>query len=213
MSAGNGFLSDKLATHDAALVRIVAARAPQQLRARLLTLYSARRALAGLAPQAQIEFVHAGSSWGNTPMALGELAIVFLTTIAGHLYEAAWRRLFTVLDRGAIHPADHARSPAQVYFPAVQVVPPFVGAVQAGLSAQALRRPGLVQGKRLPGFYNIRIPPVTKPNKRLPSPVIQQVSFNPGGLVRARRPFQACQEPIRFPLQRREGIFFPDKDG
>ncbi|HEX8611415.1 MAG TPA: hypothetical protein VF800_09030 [Telluria sp.] len=98
MSAENVFLADKVASHDAALVRILAAPAPQQLRARLLTLYSARKALAGCQPQQDIEFIHAASSWGNTPLAPGELAVVFFTTISGRLYEAAWNGHLLVED-------------------------------------------------------------------------------------------------------------------
>lgn len=98
INAETDFLSDKLARHDAALVRILAAPAPQQLRAQLLTIYSARGGLQGHAPLAQIAFVHAASSWGNTPLARGELAIVFFDTIAGTLYEAAWNGHLLVED-------------------------------------------------------------------------------------------------------------------
>jgi hypothetical protein len=98
MSAENDFLSDQLARHDAALVRILEARAPQQLRARLLKIYSARKGLQGHEAQTDITFVHAGSSWGNTPLAPGELGLVFLDTIAGSLYEAAWNGHLLVHD-------------------------------------------------------------------------------------------------------------------
>ncbi|MDM5181978.1 hypothetical protein PO883_32920 [Massilia sp. DJPM01] len=96
MSAERVFLSDKVSGHDAALVRILAAPAPQQLRARLLKIYSARNGLASCAAQAEIAFVHAASSWGNTPLAPGELAVVFLNTISGRLYEAAWNGHFLI---------------------------------------------------------------------------------------------------------------------
>ncbi|CUI07026.1 hypothetical protein [Massilia antarctica] len=90
MSEDKAFLADKVAGHDAVLLEVLAEPAPQHLRARLITVYSARHGLAGQAPGAQIDFVHAPSSWGNTPLAPGDLAIVFLNTISGRLYEAAW---------------------------------------------------------------------------------------------------------------------------
>lgn len=93
-------MSGKAASHDAALVRILSAPAPQQLRARLLKVYSARKGLQRYGPDAEIEFIHAGSSWGNTPMAPGELAIVFLDTISGLLYEAPWNGHLLVEDVG-----------------------------------------------------------------------------------------------------------------
>lgn len=104
MSAEQRFLHDQIARHDAALVRILAASAPQQLRARLIRIYSARNSLQAHQAQGQIDFVHAGSSWGNTPPLPGELAIVFLDTIAGRLYEAAWNGHLLVEDvNGCAH--------------------------------------------------------------------------------------------------------------
>lgn len=100
MSAEKGFMADKAASHDAALVRILSAPAPQHLRARLVKLYSARKGLQGHAADAEIEFVHAASSWGNTPLAPGELAVVFLDTISGRLYEAPWNGHLLVEDVG-----------------------------------------------------------------------------------------------------------------
>lgn len=87
MEARQAFFFDKAAQHDLVLARIIGAPRPQTLRAKLERVYSARKGVAGKAGD-EVEFVQGGGTWGGgDQLAVGERALIFLTSISGRLYE------------------------------------------------------------------------------------------------------------------------------
>jgi hypothetical protein len=92
------FLMSKVIDHDAVLLKVLSEPKPQLLRARLLKIYSARVGLKGREVRDEIEFVHGPDTWGNTAIAVGETALVFMRPISGRLYEDSWRGHMVIED-------------------------------------------------------------------------------------------------------------------
>jgi hypothetical protein len=89
--ASPAFLHDKVATHGVVRLHVLAAPAPQTLRAELAHVYRETPGLQGLAPGSQIEFVSSPGHWGSAVLRPGDDAVVFLRRIAGKLYQDPWR--------------------------------------------------------------------------------------------------------------------------
>ena len=85
------FLADKVANCDLVMVEIVASPQPQCFRARVERVYSARKGVDAASCGQEIEFVGSPPSWGQISLAVGDVALVFLKSISGRLYEEAWR--------------------------------------------------------------------------------------------------------------------------
>lgn len=85
------FLRDKVATHGVVRLHVLAAPAPQTLRAELAHVYRATPGLQGLAPGSQIEFVATPGHWGSAVLRPGDRAVAFLRRIGGKLYQDPWR--------------------------------------------------------------------------------------------------------------------------
>ena len=92
------FLSDKMAKCDAVLLTVTDALHPQVLRARLLRIYCAGKAIQAAQEGDEIEFVHAPAVYGNVAIQVGETAVLFLSDISGRWYEDAWRGHMVVED-------------------------------------------------------------------------------------------------------------------
>ncbi|NBD11799.1 MULTISPECIES: hypothetical protein [Corallococcus] len=89
--SGARFLEDKVARHGVVQVRAVSAPRPQSLCARIEKIYVARNGIDPSCLGGEFEFVQAPSVWGNTALGVGERAVLFVSEIAGRLYEAPWR--------------------------------------------------------------------------------------------------------------------------
>jgi hypothetical protein len=97
-----GFLHDKVATHGVVKLHVLAAPAPQTLRAELEHVYRATPGAQGWAAGSQIEFVASPSHWGSAVLHPGDHAVVFLRRIAGKLYQDPWRGHLFVEDIGGV---------------------------------------------------------------------------------------------------------------
>ena len=91
MNRGLGFLSDKVATHDIVLVKVLCSPRPQVLRAKVARIYSAKKGMAANCLGSEIEFVQSPGHWGDVGLAVGDQALLFVRSISGQLYEDAWR--------------------------------------------------------------------------------------------------------------------------
>lgn len=84
------FLADKVANCDLVMVEIVDSPQPQCFRARVERVYSARKGVDAASCGQEIEFVGSPPNWGQISLAVGDVALVFLKSISGRLYEEAW---------------------------------------------------------------------------------------------------------------------------
>lgn len=107
MSNNEKFLAVKAAANDAVLLRILEETKPQQLRAKILAIYTARKGIAPKMLEREIEFVHASSAWGNKPLRPGQTALVFLSEISGRLYEDSWNGHLPVDDIDGVQYASY----------------------------------------------------------------------------------------------------------
>jgi hypothetical protein len=90
MSNSEKFLAAKAAVNDTVLLHVLEETKPQQLRAKILAILTARKGITQKMLDREIEFVHASSAWGNKPLRPGQTALVFLSEISGRLYEDSW---------------------------------------------------------------------------------------------------------------------------
>ncbi|AXW63844.1 hypothetical protein CJO94_18680 (plasmid) [Ralstonia solanacearum] len=85
------FLSDKVASCDLVMAKIVDSPRQQSFRARVTRVYAARKGVDTGVLGTEIEFVGGPPHWGQVSLAVGDTALVFLKSISGLLYEDAWR--------------------------------------------------------------------------------------------------------------------------
>ncbi|GLU34489.1 hypothetical protein WKR88_20555 [Trinickia caryophylli] len=90
MSGTKHFLSDKVSNCDPVMVEILGAPRPQCFRARVTRIYAARKGVDAASLGSEIEFVGSPAHWGQSPLAVGNTALVFLKSVSGKLYEEAW---------------------------------------------------------------------------------------------------------------------------
>lgn len=90
MSGTKSFLADKVANCDLVMVEIVESPQPQCFRARVERVYSARKGVDAASSGQDIEFVGSPPNWGQISLSVGDVALVFLKSISGRLYEEAW---------------------------------------------------------------------------------------------------------------------------
>lgn len=90
MAGTEGFLVDKMAKCDLVMIEVVGLPQPQCVKARVERVYAARNGVEVDWCGRQIEFVGSPPHWGQMPLAAGDVALVFLKSIGGRLYEGAW---------------------------------------------------------------------------------------------------------------------------
>jgi len=90
MSDSKVFMAEQGLRCDAVLLEVRSAPAPQHRLAHVLEIFSTSHGLSAGMKSTDISFIHAPSTWGNTPIKVGETALVFLRSISGKLYECAW---------------------------------------------------------------------------------------------------------------------------
>lgn len=103
------FLAEQLARHDLVRVRITGRPRPQQLRAVVQEVYSAREF--GLRPGRSFVFVARGAAWGQHAPEPGDHVLLFLARLGGRWYQDPAGSDLTVLDSdpGRLrYRADHA---------------------------------------------------------------------------------------------------------
>ena len=94
MNESKVFLSEQGLRCDAVLLEVTAAPEPQHRLAQVIEVFSASHGASRDMPGNEIRFVHAPSTWGNVPIKVGDIALVFLRSIRGTLYECAWNGHF-----------------------------------------------------------------------------------------------------------------------
>lgn len=90
MTGAKNFLEDKVAKCDLVMAEIVESPKPQCFIARVERVFSARKGVDATSLGRLIEFVGSPPNWGQTSLTVGDVALVFLKSISGRLYEEAW---------------------------------------------------------------------------------------------------------------------------
>jgi hypothetical protein len=91
-SEEKAFLSEKVARKDLIKVKVLSSPRPQCFRASVEHVYSARRGIDASDAGSEIEFVGCPTHWGQVPLSVGDLALVFVSRLpSGVLYEDAWQ--------------------------------------------------------------------------------------------------------------------------
>ncbi|WP_397458931.1 hypothetical protein AB3464_03145 [Pseudomonas asplenii] len=90
MSKKTDFLFDKVMNYDLVFVEVVDEPSPQFLTAKVSRVYSFGASVDSSVLHSEIEFVHAGTAWGNMALKIGDQAFLFLSSIYGRLHENNW---------------------------------------------------------------------------------------------------------------------------
>lgn len=91
MKIDNSFLEDKVAMYDLVLVEVVGNPKPQVLEAKVNQIYSSRKGIKADFLNSKIEFIHSPENWGSVALKVGQRALLFVSDIAGKLYEGGWQ--------------------------------------------------------------------------------------------------------------------------
>lgn len=96
MSDPKVFMAEQGLRCDAVLLDVCSAPEPQHRLARVQEIFSTLHGLSRDMQGKEIRFIHAPSTWGNTPIKVGDTALVFLRSIGGKLYECDWNGHFVL---------------------------------------------------------------------------------------------------------------------